>query len=105
MGHWLVYRQRSKIYLRDSMASKKCVIAGGVAVAAVAAGWAGVVFCRRDFAEAVASGDFDRAEWRAGLLAVNDIGPAGLFLGLLTLGALVLIVGALVLELVSPAHP
>ena len=34
---------------------------------------AGVVYCRRDFAQAAAEGDFDRAERRAGLLAINDV--------------------------------
>jgi hypothetical protein len=34
----------------------------------------GVVYCRQDFAEAAAAGDFDRAERRAGLLAINDVG-------------------------------
>jgi hypothetical protein len=50
------------------------VIAGGVAVSVAAVG-VGVVHCRRDFAEAAAVGDFERAERRAGLLAVNDVAP------------------------------
>jgi len=56
------------------MAVNKYVVAGGVAVSAAAVG-AGVVYCRRDFAEAAAAGDFERAERRAGLLAINDIAP------------------------------
>jgi hypothetical protein len=55
------------------MPVNKCTVAGGVAGAAVAAVGAGVVYCRRDFAEAAAAGDFDRAERRAGLLAINDL--------------------------------
>jgi hypothetical protein len=53
----------------------KQVIAGGVAVTAVAIG-AGVVYCHQDFAKAAATGDFERAERRAGLLAINDIAPS-----------------------------
>jgi hypothetical protein len=56
------------------VAVNKYVVAGGVAVGVAAVG-AGVVYCRRDFAEAAAAGDFERAERRAGLLAINDIAP------------------------------
>jgi len=52
----------------------KYVVVGGVAVSVAAVG-AGVVYCRRDFAEAAAVGDFERAERRAGLLTINDITP------------------------------
>jgi hypothetical protein len=61
---------------RVVMAVNKYAVAGGVAVVAVGAIGAGVICCRRDFAEAAAAGDFDRAERRAGLLAVNDIAPS-----------------------------
>ena len=56
------------------MAANKYVVAGGV-VAGVAAVGIGVVSCRQDFAEAAAAGDFERAERRAGLLAINDVAP------------------------------
>jgi hypothetical protein len=56
------------------VAVNKYVVAGGMAVGVAAVG-AGVVYCRRDFAEAAAAGDFERAERRAGLLAINDIAP------------------------------
>ena len=55
------------------MTVNRYAVAGGVAVVAVAAVGVGTVYCRRDFAEAAAAGDFDRAERRAGLLAINDI--------------------------------
>lgn len=58
------------------------VVAGGVVVG-VAAVSVGVAYCHRDFAEAAVAGDFERAERRAGLLAINDGAPAGrLALGL-----------------------
>lgn len=56
------------------MAANKYVVAGGVAVGVAAVG-VGVVYCRHDFAEAAAAGDFERAERRAGLLAINDLAP------------------------------
>jgi hypothetical protein len=56
------------------VAANKYVVAGGVAVGVAAVG-IGVVYCRRDFAEAAAAGDFERAERRAGLLAINDVAP------------------------------
>jgi hypothetical protein len=56
------------------VAANKYVVAGGVAVGVAAVG-VGVVYCRRDFAEAAAAGDFERAERRAGLLAINDLAP------------------------------
>jgi hypothetical protein len=57
------------------MTVSKHVVAGSVVLVAVAAVGAGAVYCGRDFAEATAIGDFDRAERRAGLLAINDIAP------------------------------
>ena len=57
------------------MAVNRYAVVGGVAVVAVTAVGAGVVYCRQDFADAAAAGDFDRAERRAGLLAINDIAP------------------------------
>ena len=57
------------------MAVNKYVVVGGVAAVSVAAVGAGFVHCRRDFAEAAAAGDFERAERRAGLLAINDVAP------------------------------
>jgi hypothetical protein len=56
------------------VAANKYVVAGGVAVGVAAVG-VGVVYCRQDFAEAAAAGDFERAERRAGLLAINDLAP------------------------------
>ena len=56
------------------MAANKYVVAGGVAVGVAAVG-VGVVYCRQDIAEAAAAGDFERAERRAGLLAINDLAP------------------------------
>ena len=52
------------------MAANKYVVAVGVAAVGI-----GVVSCRQDFAEAAAAGDFERAERRAGLLAINDVAP------------------------------
>lgn len=78
------------------MAVNKYVVAGGAAMVAVGVG-AGIVYCRRDFAEAAASGDFERAERRAGLLAINDFAPAAQ----LTLVLIVIFVG---LALASLTH-
>jgi hypothetical protein len=57
------------------MATNKCAVAGGVALVGVVAIATAAAYCRGDFAEAVAAGDFQRAERRAGLLAINDVVP------------------------------
>jgi hypothetical protein len=56
------------------MAVSKYAVAGGLVVLVTVAGT--VTYCHRDFADAAAAGDFDRAERRAGLLAINDVAPA-----------------------------
>jgi hypothetical protein len=44
------------------VAVNKYVVAGGVVAVSVAAVGVGVGYCHRDFSEAAAAGDFDRAE-------------------------------------------
>jgi len=78
------------------VATNKYVVAGsGVAVGVAAVG-IGVAYCRREFAEAAAAGDFESAERRAGLLAINDVAPTvwlafafvAVFLGMSALSSL-----------------
>jgi hypothetical protein len=79
------------------VAVNKYVVAGGVVAVGVAAVGVGVVYCHRDFSEAAAAGDFDRAERRAGLLAINDVTPLAWL-------AFALIVGLVGLSVLSLIH-
>lgn len=55
------------------MTANKYAVAGVALVGVVTVAGAAGAYCRGDFAEAVASGDFQRAERRAGLLVINDV--------------------------------
>ena len=57
------------------MATNKPAVAGGVALVGVVTIATAAAHCRGDFAEAVAACDCQRAERRAGLLAINDVAP------------------------------
>jgi hypothetical protein len=52
------------------MTRKHVIIGTGLVLAAAGAG---AIYCVGDFADAAASGDFDRAEREAGLFALNDL--------------------------------
>lgn len=84
------YTQQSQpIPCEVHVAKNTYAVAGGAAVAGVITVAAAATYCRHDFADAVAAGDFQRAERRAGLLAVNDLMP----LNWAVCGFLVLVLG------------
>lgn len=71
------------------MVTNTYVVAGGAAVAGVITVAAASTYCRHDFADAASTGDFQRAERRAGLLAANDLMP----LNWAACGFLILVLG------------
>ena len=79
------------------MAVNKCAVAGGATLVGVAAVAAATGYCRWDFAEAAATGDFQRAERRAGLLAINDVAPGNWA----ALGFLVVVLGLTLISLAA----